>query len=253
MATGSHGGLGATGMTGPGLLLIGTTGITGPSYIGPTGTIGSYGDTGSFLTGLQGYTGVSLTGPTGPTGAIGLTGSTHTGPIGPTGCTSYTGPTGINGLIPVYSVQINSSTGTYVCANAFSSLYSNYRVIVSNISSPTASNAGLYTQFYGSTTGYYYTRIYSYTAAAPTKDSGTGAWYVGTGGNINGCVVIEIQNVSLPKHTTGQVSSGISLTGGTTYVNQPTMCFHYANTAFTDLQLIYATPLRARVQIYGYT
>lgn len=82
---------------------IGPTGSAGPT--GPTGSAGTAGPTGptgsAGANGPTGPTGASgITGPTGPTGDIGAT-----GPTGPTGAQGNIGPTGPQGIQGIQGVQ----------------------------------------------------------------------------------------------------------------------------------------------------
>jgi hypothetical protein len=96
--------------------------IDGGSVVGPTGSTGATGLSGTI--GSTGATGSSgPIGPTGSSGTIGPTGATgSSGTIGPTGATGSSGtigPTGPTGSISAYSFDGGFPTSNYVIGPAF--------------------------------------------------------------------------------------------------------------------------------------
>ena len=118
--TGNNGTAGATGATGP-TGNNGTAGITGAT--GPTGNNGTAGITGA--TGNNGTNGTN--GVTGATGATGPSG----GPAGPTGAT---GPAGAYTWLDTRTLS-SSITEVDFNFSSYTSTYTNYVVVMSNISS----------------------------------------------------------------------------------------------------------------------
>jgi hypothetical protein len=243
-----------------GAMYTGATGSTGIASTGPTGQ-SITGPTGLSLTGPQG---ISYTGPTGEsyTGPQGLsfTGATGESLTGPAGAvyTGSTGTSGVGGFSLLSSTVVAANTSNVSIDNVFSSSYSAYRVVLSNLIGSGSGVASLNMRLYGSNTvvntGYYYANCFASSSGGPTRstyNNGTevriGELYVGyyTG------ATIEIQNAFDTQTTTFQGASAF-FNGGSS-VWSPFACWHSANTSYSGINFFTPTnTFSCKVLVYGY-
>jgi len=162
----------------------------------------------------------------------------------PTGATN--GTVGANG-----AVTIGSSISSVTVTGVFSSLYENYKIIISGGSKSVESAIRL--QLGASTTQYYSNLMYGTfgsSAVSGASDNNTANWNWVGGGDSNGCWLdTELLGPNLARYTRliGGAYGGATSTG---YISG----LHKVATAYTDLTFIVesGTMTGGTIRIYGY-
>jgi hypothetical protein len=157
-----------------------------------------------------------------------------------------------SGLVYITSATVGSGVSTVTVSNAFSSTYSNYKIILTGGTQNSANSIEL--KLGSSTTGYNYALLYaSFTTATPLAvvAANASSWIFAGGGDTNGAYL----NVELLRPFEGAYTQISSSTYGNVTTAGWNSGIHKVAASYTDFTLIgnsTSTLTGGTITVYGY-